>query len=181
MGIALLRSGNTEAAKRFFERAVERLPGYYLAEEHLAECEAALGETEAARSRYRRVIDQTGNPEFIAALASLEHAAGRHDDAKRLQTEALRGYEALLQRHPDAFGQHAAEFLIEVGEVERADALAQANLALRKDVGSWILQATTALAANDTARACAARDAAVRTALLPPELAELDSLAPRCR
>lgn len=181
MGIALLRSGEVSQARRFFERAVERLPGYYLAEEHLAECEAALGATDAARRRYQRVIEQTGNPEFIAALAALERKAGRRREADRLQEEALRGYEASLERHPDAFGQHAAEFLLEIGQAERADALARANLRLRQDVGSWILQASTALAAGDTARACAARNAAVATALLPPELAEVDALAPRCR
>ena len=181
MGIALLRSGQASEARRFFSAAVERLPGYYLAEEHLAECETLAGEFDAARSRYRRVIAQTGNPEFIAALADLERRAGNDEEAARLSREAEAQYTALMQRYPDAFGQHAAEFLIQIGQAERADALAQANLKLRHDVGSWILMAQTAQAVGDMGRACTARTQAVQTALRPPELAELDALAPRCR
>lgn len=180
-GIAHLRHGRIDDARRFFAAAHARLPQYYLATEHLAECEARLGNYDAARELYRAVIAQTGNPEFIAALAGVERSAGNETEAERLEAEALKGYEALLARHPAAFGQHAAEFLISVGQAERADALARQNLELRRDVGSWILQAQTAEAMGDLPRACAARDRAVTTAMRPPELAELDELGERCR
>ena len=62
-----------------------------------------------------------------------------------------------------------------------ADALARQNLELRRDVGSWILQAQTADAVGDLPHACAARDRAVETSMRPPELAALDGLAERCR
>lgn len=168
-------------ARRFFAAAHARLPQYYLAAEHLAECEARLGNLDEARGLYREVIAQTGNPEFIAALAGVERDAGNEAEAQRLEGEALKGYEALLARHPAAFGQHAAEFLIQIGQKERADALARQNLELRRDVGSWILQAQAALAVGDLPRACAARDRAVETAMRPPELAELDALGAQCR
>ena len=86
-----------------------------------------------------------------------------------------------MAAYPDAFGQHAAEFLVEIGQAERADALAQANLRLRQDVGSWLLAAQTAAAVDDLPRACTARTRAVATGLRPPELGELDALAARCR
>ena len=180
-GIALLRQERVAEARRFFAAAHARIPQYYLATEHLAECETRLGNYDAARTLYRDVIAQTGNPEFIAALAGLERQAGNDAEAERLNRDAEAAYSALMARYPDAFGQHAAEFLIEIGQGERADALAQSNLALRHDIGSWILMAQTALAVGDVARACAARAQAVQTALRPPELAELDALAPRCR
>jgi hypothetical protein len=180
-GIAYLRHGRVDEARRFFAAAHARLPQYYLATEHLAECEARLGNHAAARELYRAVIAQTGNPEFVAALAGVERAAGDDAEATRLEAEALKGYEALLARHPAAFGQHAAEFLIQIGQAERADALARQNLALRRDVGSWILAAQTAEAVGDLPRACAARDRAVETSMRPPELAKLDGLAARCR
>ncbi len=180
-GIAHLRYGNVDEARRFFAAAHERLPQYYLATEHLAECETRLGNHDVARELYTQVIAQTGNPEFVAALARLERAAGNAVDAERLTRQAEQEYAALLQRNPAAYAQHAAEFFMEIGKPERADVLARENLALRQDVGSWILLAQTALASGDPARACAARARAVETALQPPELAQLDALAPSCR
>lgn len=180
-GIAHLRLGEVTDAKRFFAAAHERLPQYYLATEHLAECETLLGNHAVARDLYTQVIAQTGNPEFVAALAGLERAAGNTVAAERLAKQAEQEYAALLERNPAAYAQHAAEFFIEIGKPERADELARENLALRQDVGSWILLAQTAHATGDTARACAARARAVETALQPPELAELDAMAPHCR
>ncbi len=180
-GIAHLRYGNVLEARRFFAAAHERLPQYYLATEHLAECETRLGNFDVARRLYREVIAQTANPEFVAALAGLERAAGNTAAADRLTQDAERGYSDLLERNPAAYAQHAAEFFIEIGKPERADALARENLQLRQDVGSWILLAQTAQAIGDDARACDARAHAVETALRPPELSDLDALAARCR
>ena len=180
-GIAHLRYGNVLEARRFFAAAHERLPQYTLATEHLAECETSLGNLDAARALYREVIAQTANPEFVAALAGLERAAGNTAEADRLTQDAERGYTDLLKRNPAAFAQHAAEFYIDIGKPERADALARENLQLRQDVGSWILLAQTAQAIGDEARACDARAHAVETALRPPELSDLDALASRCR
>jgi tetratricopeptide (TPR) repeat protein len=179
-GIAWLRQGEVAKAREFFAAAHARLPQYYLATEHLAECEARLGRLDEARRLYRAVIAQTGNPEFIAALSGVERDAGDADEAERLAQEAERGFEALLARHPSAAGQHAAEFFIERGQAERADALARDNLVLRQDVGSLILLAQTAQAVGDTARACEARARALDTGLRPPELGELDALGRDC-
>jgi tetratricopeptide (TPR) repeat protein len=179
-GIALLRNGEVRQARDFFAAAHARLPRYYLATEHLAECEALLGRLDEARRLYLDVIGQTGNPEFIAALAGVEEARGRHAEAARLRREATAGFAALIERQPAAFGAHAAEFFIEQGEVARADALARANLERRRDVGSWVLASETALATGDRERACEARRAAAATGLRPPELAGLDARLGDC-
>lgn len=180
MGIGYLRYGRIEDARRFFAAAVERLPGYYLAEEHLAECEALLGEFDAARARYGRVIAQTGNPEFVAALAGLERAAGNAEQAAALSIQARAGYEALLRRLPNAYAQHAAEFFLEIGDAERAFALARENAGLRDDIGSLILLATAAHAARRISAACQARAQALASGFKPPELAELGSIRGIC-
>ena len=179
-GIALLRFGKIAQAREFFAAAHARLPQYYLATEHLAECEAALGNHDRAREIYRDVIAQTGNAEFVAALSGVERSAGNTAEADRLVREAEAGYEALLAKYPSAYAQHASEFFIEIGKPERAYALAQENMAVRQDVGSWILLATTAEAAGNTQAACAARDKVLATGMTPPELAELKPLENRC-
>ena len=126
------------------------------------------------------MIAQTGNAEFLAALSGVERAAGNETDAERLAREAEAGYEALLETYPGAYAHHAAEFFIEIGKPERAYALAQQNLTVRRDIGSWILLATTAVAAGDTPAACEARARVLATGLTPPELEELAPLAERC-
>ncbi len=179
-GIASLRFGDVAAAKPFFAMAHQRMPRYYLATEHLAESMTLLGEYDEARKLYLDVIAETGNPEFIAGLAALEDAAGNKEAAAARNAEAKVAYAELHARHPDAYAQHYAEFLLDLGDTERARALAERNIALRQDVGSWILLAQVADAGKDDARACEAWRNAIATGRNPPELAELSSLAKRC-
>lgn len=177
-GIALLRHGDCAAARVFFAAAVARLPQYYLAAEHLAECEAALGDLESARSRYLAVIAQTGNPEFMAALADVEAARGDGAAAQRLRAQADHGFQRLLASQPAAWGQHAAEFYLDIGRSDDAHALALANARLRQDLGSLILLARTAAAVGDLELACRQRAQVLATGLRPPELAELPDDCP---
>lgn len=181
MGIAKLRFGQFAEAKPFFEAAVARLPGYYLAEEHLAECEAQLGMLDAARERYRRVIEQTdGNPEFTAALAGVERDAGNNELADRLTRQAKDGYRDLLEKHLAGYAQHASEFYIETGEPQEALRLATLNAELRGDIGSVVLLASAQDANGERAKACASARRAHAFGLMPPELIELDAQLGSC-
>lgn len=180
-GIALLRFGDAANARRFFEAAHARMPSYVLAAEHLAETLALTGELEASRRLYLRVVEQTGNPEFVAALAGVEAQLGNEAEARRRYAEAARGYAALLARHREAYAQHAAEFHLERGNPGRAYGLAKRNAAMRRDVGSLILAAQAAEAVGRHEEACRYRDDAVATKLAPPELRELDTLGRSCR
>jgi tetratricopeptide (TPR) repeat protein len=175
MGIAFLRFGNIARAAEFFAAAVERLPGYYLAEEHLAECEVQLGKLDAARERYLRVIAQTGNPEFMSALAGLEDTRGDGKAAAQWRQQALDGYAALIDRHGTTFAHHGAGFYLERGDTARALQLARDNRALRADVGSDLLLAEAALAAGEPAEACAALQRVRDSGLRPPERGEIES------
>ncbi len=179
-GIASLRFGDIASAKSFFASAHQRMPRYFLATEHLAEVETELRNFDVARKLYVDVIEQTGNPEFIAALAGLESAAGNKAETARLNAEAKSAFAALYARHPDAYAQHYAEFLLETGDVEKALELAERNIGLRQDVGSWILLAQAAEAAGRDERACEAFRRVGATGRSPPELVELHALARRC-
>lgn len=180
VGIAYLRVGRIDDARRFFAAAVERLPGYILAEEHLAETEFLQGDLSAARQRYLRVIEQTNDPQFIAALAALEQAAGNQGRADALWQRAETGWQQRLASHPQAFAQHAAEYFLERGQPVRALEWAESNLRGRHDIGSWILLARSADAAGHSRRACAALREVDRLRLQPPELAELQPLRQHC-
>lgn len=172
-GAALLDAGELARARTFFEAARERLPGYTLATEHLAETEALLGNVERARVLYREVIADSGDPAFIDALAKLEAAAGHDALAARLAARARAGWERRLARHPQAFAAHAIDYFIEQGEPARALALAHDNLAIRRDIDSLLALAEAERAAGETGSACTTWRAAVATGLSPPGLRDV--------
>ncbi len=180
-GIALLRSGDCTNASRFFRAAVDRLPDYYLAVEHLAECERQLGNIDSARDRYRKVIAQTGQPEFIGALADLERDAGHGELADRLDARAEREWNRLLGRHSATFGDHAVDFFLERGQPERALALAREIIERRRDVLSLALHARIAFANDHADEACRSITTIETTGLTPPERTEIEPLVARCR
>ncbi|MBY6204225.1 hypothetical protein [Halomonas denitrificans] len=179
-GIALLRSGDCTNASRFFAAAVDRLPDYYLAVEHLAECERRLGDISSARKRYRKVIAQTGQPEFIGALADLERDAGHGELADQLDARAEREWNRLLQRHSLTFGDHAVDFFLERGQPERALVLAREMLERRRDVLSLALHARIAFENDSAEEGCRSIAAIEATGLTPPERSELEPLVARC-
>lgn len=180
-GIALLRFGDFAAARPFFEAALQRVPDYYLAAEHLAECEFELGELDAARARYQSVIEQTEHPEFIGALAAVEAEAGNATRALQLQAEATAAWEALLMRHRAAFADHAAGFYLETDQAAKALELTRYNLEIRRDVLSLLLHAEAAEANSLADQACSTLEEAVATGLKPPEMREAASIAERCK
>jgi hypothetical protein len=179
-GIILLRFGDVAGARTFFAAAHARLPQYYLATEHLAETEFLLGNLDVARTLYLQVIEQTGNPEFHAALADVEAAAGREQQAAAARQAARSGYAALLAAHRAGYLQHAAEFHLAHGDPALALQLAQENLALRRDVLSMTLVVDTAIANRRDELACAVYREALATDLSPPELAAHAALARSC-
>ncbi len=173
-GIAALRYREYADAKRFFVAAHERMPHYALATEHLAETEAALGNTDESRALYRAVIEQTGNPEFMGALAGVEREAGNPDAAAEQERKAAAGFARLYARHPAGYAQHYAEFLLASGQNARALELAEENIRLRQDVSSWLLLSRAAGAAGNEVRAAQALAGARATGMNPPELALLE-------
>ena len=179
-GIALLRFDQPEQAMRFFRAALDRLPNYYLAQEHLAECQAQIKQFELGRRNYKAVIAQTGNPEYMAGLAALETAAGNIKSAAVWQAQAKAGYAKLLAKFPSAYAQHAVDFYLEAGDLVQAEQLAQANFRLRRDASAYILQAEVKFAMAEFKASCAALVPVFKSGRSPPEAIALRKQLPNC-
>ena len=120
-------------ARARFDAAVHRLPAYVPAQGHLAEIDAALGETTAAIARLTPLALASDDPDYATQLARILSEAGEAEEAQRWRRRAEARYDELLARHPDAFADHAAEFWLTIGgDPERALRLALQNLSLRQ-------------------------------------------------
>lgn len=127
-GLVALDRGRHEEARALYLQADRELPGWWLVEEHLAEVQALLGNTEEARRAYRDIVARTGLPEFMDALAALEAPAGHPERAAQLLAQARSLYEQRLAAFPEAAAGHALDhYLNSPGDAAAALRLAQAN------------------------------------------------------
>src|SRR5262249_1672733 len=79
---------------------------------HLAEVDAALGDLEHAIALLEPLAPTADDPDIAALLGRLLTAAHRPDEALAWHAAAARRYEELVAAYPDAYGPHAAEFLL---------------------------------------------------------------------
>ena len=120
-------------ARAWCDAAVRRLPAFVPAQGHLAELDAAQGETAGAIARLRPLALASDDPDYATQLARILGDAGHTEEAQTWRDRAETRYEELLVRHPDAFADHAAEFWLTIGgDPDRALRLARQNLALRQ-------------------------------------------------
>ena len=120
-------------ARAWFDAAVHRVPAYVPAQGHLAELEAALGETEAAIARLRPLALASDDPDYATQLSRILGDAGQNEEAQKWRDKAEARYDELVARHRDAFADHAAEFWLTIGaNPGRALWLARQNLSLRQ-------------------------------------------------
>ena len=127
-----IAEGDLHRARGCLEAAVHRLPAYAPAEGHLAEVEAALGQTDSAVDRLLPLTTSSDDPDYAAQLARILGEAGRVEEASQWRNRAAAGYDALVASHLEAFADHAAEFWLEAGsDPRRALQLASANYQLR--------------------------------------------------
>lgn len=160
-------AGQPALARPLYEEALRRLPGYVVANVHLAELEAEAGARESATARLRGVLrDQLVDPEPVAVL-------GRIAGDDEATGQAHQRYEQALERYPEAVWDHGTEFYLSSGNSpQRAHELATLNLALRPTERAHLLAIRAALAIEDTARA---RELAadVRTPVYTADLRDL--------
>lgn len=143
--------GNLGRARAWLELAVRRLPAYAPAEGHLAEVEAALGDRDLALIRLQRLASSSDDPEYAAQLARLLIDAGRPQESQGWRARAAARYDDLVERHPAAFADHAAEFWLTVGgDPQRAFRLAQHNIEVRQTPRAHALLARATAACDPT-------------------------------
>lgn len=156
------RADRPELALPLYRDAVARLPGYVVANVHLAELESP----DAAIERLRRLAEETEDPEPASVLAELLMARDP-EAAARYRDRATERYDSLLARFPDAFADHAAEHFMGPGaDPERAWRLASSQLEARRTDRHLQLSIDAALATGRASEACAlSREARSRTSV----------------
>ena len=128
-----LAQGNLPRGRSWLGAAHRRLPAYAPAQGHLAEVEAALGETDSAIARLRPLTISSDDPDYPAQLARILTEVGRAQEAREWRARAATRYDELVARHPEAFADHAAEFWLAAGaDPHRALSLARRNLEVRQ-------------------------------------------------
>jgi Tfp pilus assembly protein PilF len=153
-GLVALDRGRLDEALALYRQSADELPGWWLVDEHVAEVQALRGDKAAARALYASVVERTGAPEFLDALAALEDEAGDKASAAGRRAQARALYEKRLADHPEAAAGHALDhFLADPSATGRALALAQANHATRPFGDSAIALARAWLHAGQPARA----------------------------
>ena len=127
-GLIELDRGRFDEARALFTLADERMPGYWLTDEHLAEVAHLKGDTASAKRTYEDVVRRTGAPEYLDALGSIESQAGNTAAAKVLFDRAEAIYTARAKRFPEAIAGHALDHYLKANpQPAKALALAEAN------------------------------------------------------
>jgi tetratricopeptide (TPR) repeat protein len=130
-GILDLDGGRWPEALAHFRRADALFPGWWLVEEHIAETMALLGDREGAERLYRGIVDRTGSPEFMDALALLLIARGETDEANTLRRRSRAIWGARLRQFPEASYGHALDHCAAFRDQACALQLAARNYAAR--------------------------------------------------
>lgn len=132
LGLMWMDAGQLNDARRLFEAAWRRVPLYAQAQGHLAEVEAELGDVDCAIPRLRSLAASSDDPDYAAQLARILGEIGHQDESRRWRRLAAARYDELIASHPEAFGDHAAEFWLAAGDdPDKALRLAKMNAALR--------------------------------------------------
>lgn len=177
-GLLWMRRGEWESARVHLLEATRRLPGYVLAQGHLAEVEAELGESTAAIVRLRAIVSSSDDPDYAHQLARLLLAAGQAEEAERWRLAATQRFDELTQRYPEAFADHAAEFWLGIGgDPAKALALARLNAKERRMPRAYELWLRSALAQGDRRDVCAAAAASKEWEARVPALLQLTEQA----
>lgn len=154
------QAGDPRRGAAMYAQALRAVPSYVPARLHLAELEAARGDTDDALVHLERIVAISRDPESLALLGTLHRRAGDAARAAREIAQARIRFEDLLQRHPLAFADHAVEFYLDAGaDPERALHWARINLLARETRRAYTLAIRAAWAARriDEARDLEAR------------------------
>ncbi|MGO8971416.1 MAG: tetratricopeptide repeat protein [Myxococcaceae bacterium] len=163
--------GNLDRAAARYRAVLRRLPRHVQAAVHLSALELARGHVEAAAS-VLAPLGPLDDPEVLALQADVLERQGQRAEADGLRQRVDARYRVLVARHPEAFADHAARFLL-TRDAPRALALARLNLAARQTSAAYDLALSAALAAGDEAVRCEIARGARGLPHPPPRLTAL--------
>jgi tetratricopeptide (TPR) repeat protein len=127
-GLIELDRGRDDEARALFALADERMPGYWLNDEHTAEATRLKGDVAAAKTIYEAVVKKTGAPEYLDALGMIDAEAGDTAAAKPLFDRAEAIYTERAKRFPEAIAGHALDHYLKAApQPAKALELAEAN------------------------------------------------------
>ncbi len=129
--------GKLDEAERAYRDAIAAFPGQHQAHAGLGAVLAARGRASEAIESYKRAQAIVPLPQYSGALAGLFTAAGRAEDARKQNAQI-----DMIARLEEAAGQKANRTLALVyanqeRNLDRAMALAEADLELRHDIYTW--------------------------------------------
>ena len=157
------QAGDARRGAAMYAQALALVPEYVAANLHLAEIEAARGDVAPAVARLERSTAATGDAESLALLGALHERVGQAARGRGEIEQARRRYQALFERQPLAFADHAAEFYLGAGaDAERGLYWARIDLLARETrrATALALRAARQAGRDDEARDLAARLAA---------------------
>jgi tetratricopeptide (TPR) repeat protein len=115
-GILDLDSGRLNEALIHFRTADRDFPGFWLVEEHIAEVAALERDFATATPVYRRIVAETGHPEYLDSLAGIALARGQEAAAIYWRERAWSAWQARLRIFPQATYGHAIEHCLAKGD-----------------------------------------------------------------
>ena len=155
-------AGRTAAAETAYRAALAARPGWFAAEDHLAEALAARGDFDGALALYRPLAERLRRPEIWQALGDVLVAAGRATEAAGWHERALAGYLAEASAGNAHYFHHLAGFYAEV-RCEPAEAVrwARRDLELRQSAAAWDALGRALYQSRDYAGAVEAQEKAL--------------------
>jgi len=155
-GFIAFQVGDLEAASAGYQAALVDWPGSYTALEGLAKVRAAQGRTAEAIALYRQAIAIVPQPQYLAALGDLYQLTGQTVLADQ-QYATVRAIAQLQATQPTVYDRQLVLFDANHGQDPAgALALAERELAVRKDVYGWDAAAWALLGAGRATEADAA-------------------------
>lgn len=165
LGILDLDVEKYSDARKHFAAAVDVMPNFHVALEHLAETFEAENRDADARPLLLKAIAVKPAAAYRIRLAAIERRAGHPEEAERIEKAAVADLAAAAAADEAAHGREYATALLEVGGNERLPdilALLDRDAARRNDVEGDAVRAEALRRAGRLAAAKAAIDRALR-------------------
>ncbi len=137
LGHLLMKSGRSAEAEKVYAAAVKTFPGYHPAYAGLGKAQTAQGNIKGAIASYERAQASTPLPDYAAALYDLYHASGDEKNAEK-ERDLLDLYDHLSLANGEKANRNLAMAYADHNwHLDRALDLAQAELAMRKDIYTY--------------------------------------------